>query len=88
MAILEAQALGVPVVATDVGGIPELVLDGKTGLLVPGEDVEALEGAVRRILSDAGLRARLVTDAAARVELEFTRGRMIARYAELFDELR
>lgn len=88
MAILEAQALGVPVVATDVGGIPELVLDGKTGLLVPSEDIDALEAAVRQLLGDGRLRARLVADARARVELEFTRERMIDRYLELFDELR
>ncbi|HXV14729.1 MAG TPA: glycosyltransferase, partial [Candidatus Krumholzibacteria bacterium] len=54
--IMDAQALGVPVVATRTGGIPELVEDGVTGLLVPPRDPDALAAAILRFLADAGLR--------------------------------
>ena len=52
LAILEAMALSRPVVATNVGGIPEMVVDGVTGLLVPPHDPEALAGALTRLLTD------------------------------------
>lgn len=86
--ILEAQALGVPVIATNVGGIPEMVIDGVTGLLVPAQDPDALEAAVRRLLSEPELRDRIVDDARRRVELESTLERMVMRYREVFDDLR
>jgi glycosyltransferase involved in cell wall biosynthesis len=52
LAILEAMALGRPVVATNVGGIPEMVVDGVTGLLVPPHDPDALASAITRLLTD------------------------------------
>jgi glycosyltransferase involved in cell wall biosynthesis len=55
--IMDAQALGVPVVATRTGGIPELVEDGVTGLLSPPRDPEAFARTILRILEDDGLRA-------------------------------
>jgi len=59
VALIEAMAAGVPVVSTPVAGIPEAVRDGETGLLVePGDDA-ALAAALRRLLSDRALRARL-----------------------------
>ncbi len=58
--VLEAMARGVPVVATRVGGIPDLVRDGETGLLVPPRDPEALAHAMDRIIHDEGLRRRLI----------------------------
>ncbi|MFB6151949.1 MAG: glycosyltransferase family 4 protein [Haloarculaceae archaeon] len=58
--VLEAMAHGVPVVATRVGGIDEVVTDGETALLVPPGDSEALADAVGRLQDDPGLRARLV----------------------------
>jgi glycosyltransferase involved in cell wall biosynthesis len=63
--------MGVPVVSTAISGIPELVRDGETGLLVPPRDAAALAAAVSRLLDDADLRRRLVASAAARVSSEF-----------------
>jgi glycosyltransferase involved in cell wall biosynthesis len=59
VSILEAMAAGLPVVATDVGGVAEAVEDGETGFLVPAADSEALAGALERLVSDADLRRRL-----------------------------
>ncbi len=58
-ALLEAMAAGLPVVASSVGGIPEVVTDGVTGLLVPSGDPGALAAALGRLTRDPGLRARL-----------------------------
>lgn len=57
--VVEALAAGTPVIATDVGGVAEVVHDGENGLLVPAGDGEALTEAVRRYVSDDGLRERL-----------------------------
>lgn len=56
---LESQAAGCAVIATNVGGIPEIVKDGETGLLVPADDQDAAAGELRRLLTDTSLRARL-----------------------------
>ena len=56
--LVEAMALGRPVVATAVGGVPDAVRDGETGLLVPAGDVAALHDALTRLLADPALRAR------------------------------
>ena len=59
ISILEAMAAGLPVVATRVGGVPELVADGETGLLVPAADPTALAQALRTLIEDADLRRRM-----------------------------
>jgi 2-deoxystreptamine N-acetyl-D-glucosaminyltransferase/2-deoxystreptamine glucosyltransferase len=64
--LTEAMAAGLPVVASDVGGIPEVVRDGETGLLVPPGDVGALAAALDRLVGDPALRARLAAGARAR----------------------
>ncbi|WNV76028.1 glycosyltransferase family 4 protein [Geodermatophilus sp. DSM 44513] len=82
--VLEAMALGTPVVATPVTGIPEVVEHGRTGLLVPERDPAALAGALARLLDDAALRTRLATAARARVETDFDAAVQAARVAEGF----
>jgi glycosyltransferase involved in cell wall biosynthesis len=67
-ALLEALAVGTPVVATAVGGVPEVVEDGVNGLLVPPRSPEATARAIRRIAHDTGLRTRLAGAAASSVE--------------------
>lgn len=62
VSVLEAAAFGLPIVATAVGGVPHLLRDGETGLLVPDGDVAAMAGAVRRLLDEPGLAARLSTN--------------------------
>ena len=66
--VVEALSVGTPVVATAVGGVPEVVSDGVNGLLVPPGDVRALAAAMRRVVADDDLRARLAAAAAASVD--------------------
>jgi glycosyltransferase involved in cell wall biosynthesis len=66
--VVEALAVGAPVIATSVGGVPEVVRDGENGLLVPPGDSEALAAAIRRYFDDAELRERLRAAAAPSVE--------------------
>jgi glycosyltransferase involved in cell wall biosynthesis len=65
--VVEALAVGTPVVATAVGGVPEIVKDGENGLLVPPGSPAALAAALRRLLADTGLRDRLAASAAPSV---------------------
>ncbi len=83
----EAMALGRPVVATRVGGLPEVVVDGQTGLLVEPNDSPAVANAVRRLLDDSGLAARLGAAGRAHARERFDARRMAAEYVGLVDEL-
>jgi glycogen(starch) synthase len=65
--VVEALAVGAPVLSTAVGGVPEIVRDGENGLLVPPRDREALAAALRRITGDGELRKRLAAAAAPSV---------------------
>jgi len=87
VASLEAMGAGRPVIASRVGGLGFVVRDGETGLLVPPEDVEALAGAMRRILTDAELRDRLGAGGRARVTEHFTPERMVESYVRLYGEI-
>jgi glycosyltransferase involved in cell wall biosynthesis len=70
--VLEAMAAGVPVAATAVGGVPEILTDGVTGLVVPPNDVLSMAEAIRRLLGDGALRDRLARAARVRIEESFT----------------
>ena len=69
--LVEAQSQALPCIATTVSGIPELIEDGKTGLLVPPGDTEALAAALARLIGDKSLRRELGAAGAARVRKEF-----------------
>lgn len=85
--LVEAMALGVPVVATPVTGIPELVEDEATGMLVPERDPEALAAAIERVLADPALAERLARRARARVEERFDVRENVAQLRQLFEEV-
>ena len=80
--VVEALAVGTPVIATAVGGVPELVRDGENGLLVPAGDVEALAEAIRRLVTEPGLRERMAEAAAPSVE-HLDSERLYARVEEI-----
>ena len=85
--ILEAMASGLPVIATKVGGNPELVRDGQTGQLVPPRNPQALAHALQGYVENAALRRQHAGAARALVLEEFTLERMVGRYLALYDEL-
>lgn len=80
--IVESLAAGTPVIATAVGGVPEVVSDGENGLLVPSGDAAALTDAVRRYLMEPGLEAHLRANAAHSVE-RYSRDRVYGRLLEI-----
>jgi glycosyltransferase involved in cell wall biosynthesis len=82
--LLDAMACARPIVATRAGGIPEIVDDGVTGLLVPPRDHAAMAAAIVRLLKDAALRRRLGDAGFARVRERFTSDRMIAATAAVY----
>jgi len=78
------MAMGVPVVATDISAIPELVQDGKTGLLAPAGQPDKLAEAVLRMLTDTELRNRVIPAARQTVVEDFDNGRLIRDLAEVY----
>jgi glycosyltransferase involved in cell wall biosynthesis len=69
--IREAMALGTPVIASDIAGIPEALDRGRCGMLVPPRDVAALSAAIERLLGDEELRLRLAANARGLTETKF-----------------
>lgn len=84
VSILEAMAFGVPVIATQVGGIPELIENGETGLLIPPRDPLAIEEAILRLLDNPVLRERLVKNAKKIVSEHFRQERMIEETQKIY----
>jgi glycosyltransferase involved in cell wall biosynthesis len=81
---LEAMAAGKAVIASQTGGVPEIVADGETGLLTPPGEVAPLAGALRRLAGDPALRERLGTGGAARVR-RFTWESIAASYRHIYE---
>ena len=82
--LLEAMALGTPCVSTDVTGIPEVIRDAETGLMVPQWDPAALAAAIERLLEEPDLRVRLADRARRLVEAKFDVNRNAAQLREVF----
>lgn len=87
VALLEAAAAGLPVVATRVGGIPEAMVEGRTGLLVDEDDPDALGRALLRLLGDADLRRRMGTDGRAWVKVERSVPVMVRRNRAVYESV-
>jgi glycosyltransferase involved in cell wall biosynthesis len=87
ISILEAMRAGLPVIASDVGGIPEEVVDGETGLLVPAGSVDELSSALTRLLADKPLRVAMGRAGRRRFETVFTADTMIERTQTLYEEV-
>lgn len=84
--LLDAMALGKPVVATDAGGIPEIVVHGETGLLVPVGDVRDMGDAIARVLVDRDLAAKLAAGALARAP-RYSMDEVVARTVALYERV-
>jgi L-malate glycosyltransferase len=87
LVVLEAMAQRRPVVATPVGGTPEVVADGETGFLVPARDPATLARALRRLLDDPALRWRMGEAGRRRVEDRFSAEAMTRQVLALYDEV-
>jgi sugar transferase (PEP-CTERM/EpsH1 system associated) len=86
-AVLEAMAVGLPVVATAVGGTPEVVVDGVTGLLVPSGDSDALAQSIARLLCDPDLRYKMGQAGRERVVNHFSVERTVEQTERLYEQL-
>jgi glycosyltransferase involved in cell wall biosynthesis len=82
--LMESMAMGVPVVATNISGIPELVENEKTGLLVPPADPDKLAGAMLRLLTDAQLRNQVAAAGRQRVVKDFDNRRLVQDLAGIY----
>ena len=85
--VLEAMASGLPVVATNVGGNPELVIDGETGVLVPAADSTALADGIASVISDQGRMRAWGEQGRQRVQREFSLDAMVGRYGDVYERL-
>jgi len=85
--LLDAMACGKPIVATNVGGIPEVVADGETGYLVPPRDHRAMADAIVRLLRDPALRSRLGSAGLGRVRERFTADAMVRNTLRVYEGL-
>lgn len=87
LAVLEAMRAGLPVVASDVGGVSQAVIDGETGFLVPPGDVDGLRQCLRQLIADPSLRQRMGQAGRQRYQQYFTESRMIEQTFSLYDTL-
>jgi glycosyltransferase involved in cell wall biosynthesis len=86
LSILEAMAHGLPVIASNVGGIPEIIQHDINGLLFPAGDDAALSAAIRRLATDPALRRRLGNAARERANVTFSLATMVGKYDQVYDE--
>ena len=87
LSLLEAMAAGVPAVVTDVGGMPEIVRDGETGLIVPARNPEAMAKQILHLLDDSSLAATLAAAGQKEVRQRFSLDAMLEQYASLYQEV-
>ena len=87
MALLEAQAAQIPVVATRVGAIPDVLENGVTGMLIPPKDPQAIAEAIIMILSDKQLASGIAQKGFERVRDNFSSEKMASKYLSIYREL-
>lgn len=85
--VIEGMAAGKPVIATAAGGVPEIIEDGVSGILVPPKDAQALADAILKLLSDRGMAHRIGLAARQRVEERFSAQRYVAATHKVYDAL-
>jgi len=83
MVILEAMSLSIPVVATDIGGVCEIIENGVSGLVVPIQDAQALSSAILQLMCDSELKTQIGENGRKRFHSEFTAKKMALRYHEI-----
>ena len=84
--IIEAQAAGLPVIATNVGGVREIIMDGETGILIPSQDYQALAHKIMKLMKEPALRQRLSADADLRLN-RFSLKNTVDNIENLYREL-
>jgi glycosyltransferase involved in cell wall biosynthesis len=82
--LLEAMAAGLPIVATSVGGVPEMLEDNESALLVPASDPQAMAGAIARLLCDEKLAGQLAENASELVSSRFSPEAHVRFLAEIY----
>ena len=87
LVIPEAMACGLPVITSDFGALPDMNVNGETGLVVPAGDSDALAESIRRLAADPDLAARMGQGARKRAEKEFDQSRMLADTIKLYQYL-
>ncbi len=87
LAVTEALACGIPVVATATGGIPEQIQDGVTGFLVPPKDATTMAEKITKLLQDEKLYERMSSEAVQHARRNFNLQDMVRRYLEWYDEI-
>lgn len=85
--VKEAMAMNVPVIASDVGGVSEIVTDGRDGLVVPPGDPTALAAAIERLMADPVLRKRLASAGRSRIVGEFSDAQLVERALALYEKI-
>jgi glycosyltransferase involved in cell wall biosynthesis len=85
LSALEAMACGVPVVASNVGGLPEVVDNGATGFLHPPDDVIGMAASAIRLLSDAALHAKMAAEGPRQAKERFSAEQIVPQYEALYD---
>jgi glycosyltransferase involved in cell wall biosynthesis len=84
MSILEAMSAGLPVIATNVGGIPEVIRDGENGILVPSQDPDSLAGAICKVLDDSNYARELGKKARETIESKYSLTTVTEAYSRIY----
>jgi len=85
--LLEAQAIGLPIIATDIPGPQEVIENEKTGILIPPKDSLAIADAVLRLANDPQMQENIIAKARKNVEENFSLSKMVADYTKLYESL-